>query len=95
MLERWVEPMETFAWKLGDFKYDHDSIWYSWKLLLENHPHDSICGCSSEEVHRDVDMRFERLRQVTNQISATSAIRVAQIVARNRYDIALFLYLLA
>lgn len=90
MLERWVEPLETFAWKLGGFTYDHDTIWYSWRLLLENHPHDSICGCSSEEVHRDVDMRFEKLRQVTNQISATSAMRAAQVAARHRYLFMLF-----
>ena len=84
MLERWVEPLEAFSWKLGGFPYDHDTIWYSWKLL-QNHPHDSICGCSAEEVHKDVDMRFEHLRQVTNQITSTSVVSLAQLVMRNRY----------
>jgi membrane-associated phospholipid phosphatase len=34
-----------------------------WRLLLQNHPHDSICGCSIDAVH-DVDMRprFDRVR---------------------------------
>ncbi|HET8567504.1 MAG TPA: phosphatase PAP2 family protein [Candidatus Limnocylindria bacterium] len=35
-----------------------------WRTLLENHPHDSICGCSIDDVH-DVDMapRFARVRR--------------------------------
>ena len=34
-----------------------------WRTLLENHPHDSICGCSIDAVH-DLDMqaRFSRVR---------------------------------
>ncbi|HEV2009427.1 MAG TPA: phosphatase PAP2 family protein [Candidatus Limnocylindria bacterium] len=34
-----------------------------WRTLLENHPHDSICGCSIDAVH-DLDMRprFARVR---------------------------------
>src|SRR5207247_3494759 len=33
-----------------------------WRTLLQNHPHDSICGCSIDAVH-DVDMapRFARV----------------------------------
>jgi alpha-mannosidase len=29
--------------------------------LLRNHPHDSICGCSCDEVHRDMLVRYEQL----------------------------------
>jgi len=29
-------------------------IRYAWKTLVENHPHDSICGCSVPEVHKEV-----------------------------------------
>ena len=34
-----------------------------WRTLLQNHPHDSICGCSIDAVH-DIDMRprFDRVR---------------------------------
>ncbi|HET7700975.1 MAG TPA: phosphatase PAP2 family protein [Candidatus Limnocylindria bacterium] len=34
-----------------------------WRTLLQNHPHDSICGCSIDAVH-DLDMapRFARVR---------------------------------
>jgi membrane-associated phospholipid phosphatase len=35
-----------------------------WRMLLQNHPHDSICGCSIDAVH-DVDMapRFAFVRE--------------------------------
>jgi alpha-mannosidase len=33
----------------------------AWRDLLRNHPHDSICGCSCDEVHRDMLVRFEQL----------------------------------
>jgi len=41
----------------------HDELRALWRLLLQNHPHDSICGCSIDAVH-DVDMapRFARVR---------------------------------
>jgi membrane-associated phospholipid phosphatase len=34
-----------------------------WRTLLQNHPHDSICGCSIDPVH-DIDMRprFDHVR---------------------------------
>lgn len=34
-----------------------------WKGLLLNHPHDSICGCSIDEVHREMETRFHTLAQ--------------------------------
>jgi alpha-mannosidase len=33
----------------------------AWRDLLRNHPHDSICGCSCDQVHRDMLVRYEQL----------------------------------
>ncbi|RXD25250.1 alpha-mannosidase, partial [Acinetobacter baumannii] len=41
---------------------------YAWKLLMENHPHDSICGCSVDEVHREMVTRFEKVQSVAKHI---------------------------
>ena len=40
-----------------------DELRSLWRTLLQNHPHDSICGCSIDDVH-DIDMRprFDRVR---------------------------------
>lgn len=33
----------------------------AWRDLLRCHPHDTICGCSCDEVHRDALVRYESL----------------------------------
>ena len=34
-------------------------IRHAWRILLENHPHDSICGCSVDQVHQEMALRFD------------------------------------
>lgn len=68
LLEKWVEPFSAFAFKMGG-KYDSDLIWHSWKTLMQNHPHDSICGCSCDEVHREMDTRFEKCLILSEQLA--------------------------
>jgi membrane-associated phospholipid phosphatase len=45
-----------------------------WRTLLQNHPHDSICGCSIDDVH-DVDMapRFARVHSDGEALAARLA----------------------
>ncbi len=40
---------------------------YAWKLLLKNQPHDSICGCSMDEVHREMGPRFDGVVQTAER----------------------------
>lgn len=35
-----------------------------WELILKNQPHDSICGCSVDEVHREMQARFSQARNL-------------------------------
>ncbi len=39
-----------------------------WRLLMENHPHDSICGCSIDQVHDEMRPRFDQVDQITEEI---------------------------
>ena len=57
LLER-CEPLDALAGGAA-----RDEVRSLWRTLLQNHPHDSICGCSIDDVH-DVDMapRFARVR---------------------------------
>jgi mannosylglycerate hydrolase len=57
-LERYAEPLSSIAWCNGG-TYDSDLIWESWKWTIKNHPHDSICGCSLDRVHDDMEARFK------------------------------------
>ncbi len=67
LLERWVEPFATIAWWLGA-AYPTLPIRRAWKFLLQNQPHDSICGCSVDATHADMVRRFKWSQQLGNQI---------------------------
>ena len=69
LLERWVEPLTAWAWKLGA-PYPQGLVRLAWKYLLQNHPHDSICGCSIDQVHRENSVRFAQSQQVGEGVLA-------------------------
>jgi len=49
----------------GNYK---NSIEYAYELLLQNQAHDSICGCSTDEVHRECMARYDKILQIANTI---------------------------
>ncbi|MHB1153178.1 MAG: alpha-mannosidase [Eubacteriales bacterium] len=67
MLYNIAEPMTVAASFFGSPVPAH-FLDYAWKSLMQNHPHDSICGCSSDEVNREIFARFEKSIAVTTQI---------------------------
>ena len=77
LLESYVEPFCALAWGLG---HDHPTalLQEGWRLLLKNHPHDDICGCSVDAVHREDMQRFAEVEQI-GRVLARDAFR--QIMA--------------
>ncbi len=41
---------------------------YAYKMLLQNQAHDSICGCSTDLVHQENMIRYEKIIQIANTI---------------------------
>lgn len=65
-LEQKLEPLYAMlALSGGEELYPEQHFRYMWKELMKNHPHDSICGCSRDEVHRHMEDNFERLDEMT------------------------------
>lgn len=58
-LERIAEPLTVFAQMLG-FPCPKSLMQHAWRILMQNHPHDSICGCSVDEVHAEMISRFHK-----------------------------------
>ncbi|MBM3212603.1 alpha-mannosidase, partial [Candidatus Poribacteria bacterium] len=85
MLEKWVEPFSAFAHKIGK-KYDRDLIWYAWKILMQNHPHDSICGCSCDEVHGEMDTRFEKCQVIAGQLAQEALEHIAGQIDTSKFS---------
>lgn len=48
-------------------KYDA-SLEFATKVLIKNHAHDSIYGCSLDEVHNQVQARFFKVNQILNGV---------------------------
>jgi mannosylglycerate hydrolase len=40
----------------------------AWRHLLENQPHDSICGCSVDGVHEEMRQRYEWVREIGEEM---------------------------
>lgn len=58
-ISRIVEPLNYFL-NLNYIK----NIDFAYELILKNHAHDSIYGCSTDKVHKNVDMRFEKANEI-------------------------------
>ena len=72
LLER-CEPLDAFSGGSAS-----ESLRSLWRTLLQNHPHDSICGCSIDDVH-DLDMRprFAHVRTGGDRLVGELAARLA------------------
>ncbi|MNC42203.1 Mannosylglycerate hydrolase [compost metagenome] len=79
LLEKVAEPLASIAGLAGK-DYPHHLFTYAWKTLMQNHPHDSICGCSVDEVHREMVTRFDKSRHVAESIIEDSARFIAGAV---------------
>lgn len=52
-----LEPLATLAYRCG-IPYQHGLIELIWKELMKNHAHDSIGGCVSDKVNREILGRY-------------------------------------
>lgn len=85
LLEKVAEPLASIAGLAGK-DYPHHLFTYAWKTLMQNHPHDSICGCSVDEVHREMVTRFDKSRHVAESIIEDSARFIAEAVDTSRFE---------
>ncbi len=85
LLERWAEPFAAWAEVLQGDSHDRMAwtghlttprvrrpqglLREAWRLLLTCHPHDSICGCSVDQVHEEMRTRFDQVEQIAEEIT--------------------------
>lgn len=69
MLEHCLEPLYALL-ELSGMKgvYPADYLDYLWKMLIRNHAHDSICGCSKDAVHSHMEDRFAAIREIADEL---------------------------
>ncbi|MGL5506958.1 MAG: alpha-mannosidase, partial [Paraclostridium sp.] len=85
LFEKVAEPIATMASHYG-FEYPHHLFEYGWKSLMKNHPHDSICGCSVDEVHREMVARFDKAKDVAKYIVNESLTYIASKINTSKFE---------
>lgn len=79
LLTKWVEPFSVFAALAvtnqrlsSNLRSPGPIVQFAWRLLMENHPHDSICGCSIDQVHDEMKVRFDQVDQIGEELAHQS-----------------------
>ncbi len=72
LLERIAEPLNAYTFANGD-KYDLDYYLYAWRILMQNHPHDSICSCSHDAIYDEMMTRFAKSGYTAQALRDASA----------------------
>lgn len=83
-LENVAEPLATMAYEVTG-TYPHDQLRYAWKTLMQNHPHDSICGCSVDAVHREMLPRFDKATEVGRYTAACASKQIADAIDSSHF----------
>jgi len=93
LLEKWTEPFSVFAERssvksskptINRLSQPSAIIRQGWRLLMENHPHDSICGCSIDQVHNEMKVRFDQVKQIGEDITRQSLTTLAEVIVTDR-----------
>lgn len=85
LLERIAEPTSTIS-MLGGGKYKQDLYLYAWKKLMQNHPHDSICSCSCDEIYEEMKTRFAKSLACAEQLRDGSLDHLAATIDTSAVD---------
>lgn len=77
LLTQQAEPLATLAHAALGTPYPQRFLDIAWRWLLQNHPHDSICGCSRDLVHEDMRYRFRQCAEIAARLADEAARRLA------------------
>jgi alpha-mannosidase/mannosylglycerate hydrolase len=86
LLTQWAEPFTAFAAAALGHEFAPGFLDLAWRLLLQNHAHDSMDGCSVDQVHKDMEYRFDQCRVIAEKLTTEATSRLAASVAGELTD---------
>lgn len=86
LLCQWAEPFTAFAQAALNQPTPPGFLNTAWRWLIQNHPHDSIDGCSIDQVHTDMRYRFDQCRLIAERVTDEAQKRIAASVAGELTD---------
>jgi len=84
-LENIAEPLAVMAYKTKE-SYPHAELRYAWKKYMQNHPHDSICGCSLDDVHEGMVTRFKEAYEIGKYIADEAAAVLVSKIDTSKFN---------
>lgn len=89
-IENLAEPLDAIAGRFGKASAACH-LRKAWELICQNHAHDSICGCSQDRVHDEVNSRFLKAAEIGTDV-ADSALDYLNEEARRRGEPEVIVY---
>jgi alpha-mannosidase len=79
-LSKIAEPFYSLLQRENIVNSKNHELEQAWKILLKNHPHDSICGCSIDEVHDEMMSGFLQVNQISDGLVMRGQNAVSNLV---------------
>ncbi len=80
LLCSWAEPFSAFASAATGTGFAPGFLEHAWRQLMQNHAHDSIDGCSPDQVHKDMEYPFDQCRMIAEKLTVDATSRIAASV---------------
>jgi mannosylglycerate hydrolase len=90
LLERMADPLAALAHLLGAGGGCDPFLDLAWRITLQNHPHDSICGCSVDQVHDDMRYRFDQAAMIASGVVRKAAAAILERESGREQMLAVF-----
>ncbi len=84
-IEKLAEPLTMLEFLHGG-DFDASILEKAWELLLKNHPHDSICGVSIDDVHSDMENRYRDFHFLVDHQIRKSLINLAKRIDTSKLN---------
>jgi hypothetical protein len=82
-LERYAEPLQALY---GD-GWPEPFLQQAWMRMFQNSAHDSICGCSADEVSAQVLVRYAEAEQIGRELAQRAVNRIAADVPEGAFAV--------
>lgn len=83
LLETWAEPWAALGRALSA-PDERPALRLAWGQLLQNQAHDSICGCSQDSVHDQMQARYDTAEEIARETAARLLERIAGLGPERR-----------
>ncbi len=85
ILEDETSPMIAYS-HMANEPIRKEFLQAAYKELLKNHPHDNICGCSTDQVHKDMTYRYVQVRELAQAVKRDFLCRIGRVEEGSDFD---------